>query len=158
RDPLPVRRHVLREQGGTACRQRLRKRRRGQRAPPDDRRDRPLAGRAGDPLRGGLMADDWRVTATLHEEGLVEKLLDRLRRHDVEDEVVARLGGRVAVSTGPGAVFVYADSEGAAREAERLLREVSGAAVTVERWHPIEERWEDPRTPLPQTEAERAEE
>jgi hypothetical protein len=101
------------------------------------------------------MADDWRVTVTLPEEGFVERLLDRLRRHEVEDEVIARLGGRVVVSSGPGTVFVYADSEDAAREAERLLRELSGAEVKVDRWHPIEERWEDPSVPLPQTEAAR---
>jgi hypothetical protein len=94
------------------------------------------------------MADDWRVTATLHEEGFVERILDRLRRHDVADDVVARLGGRVAVTTGPGAVFVYADSEPAAHEAERLLREVAETDVTVERWHPVEERWEDPSVPI----------
>jgi len=105
------------------------------------------------------MADDWRVTATLPEEGFVERLLDRMHRHEVEDEVVARLGGRVAVSTGPGAVFVYADSEGAAREAERLLREVSEAEVRIERWHAIEERWEDPGVPVdPAAEQERLEE
>jgi hypothetical protein len=106
------------------------------------------------------MADDWRVTATLREEGLVEHLLDRLRRHDVGDEVVERLGGRVAVSTGPSHVFVYADSEGAAREAERILRELCDthgldADLTVHRWHPVEERWEEADVLLPQTEAER---
>jgi hypothetical protein len=106
------------------------------------------------------MADDWRVTATLREEGLVEHLLDRLRRHEVEDNVVARLGGRVAVSTGHSHVFVYADGETAAREAERLLRELCDAQeleadFDVHRWHPLEERWEDASVPLPQTEAER---
>jgi hypothetical protein len=101
------------------------------------------------------MADDWRVTATLPDEGFVERLLDRFRRHDVEDEVIARLGGRVVVSSGPGTVFVYADSKGAAREAERLLHELSEAKVTVDRWHPIEERWEDASVPLPQTETAR---
>jgi hypothetical protein len=106
------------------------------------------------------MADEWRITATLHEEGLVDRLLDRLRRHEVEDEVMARLGGRVAVSTGPSHVFVYADSEGAARETKRLLRNVSlahglEAEVTIHRWHALEGRWEDAAVPLPQTVAER---
>jgi hypothetical protein len=106
------------------------------------------------------MADDWRVTATLHEEGLVEHLLDRLRRHEVEDDVIERLGGRVAVSTGPSHVFVYTDSERAAREAERILGELSRAHeieadVVVHRWHPIEERWEDASVPMPETESAR---
>jgi hypothetical protein len=105
------------------------------------------------------MADDWRVTATLHEEGLVEQLLDRLHRHEIGDEVIERLGGRVAVSTGPSRVFVYTDSEGAAREAERILRDLRAAHdldtdLAVQRWHPVEERWEDAAVPLPQTEVE----
>jgi hypothetical protein len=101
------------------------------------------------------MADDWRVTARLHEEGLVERLLDRLRRNEVEDQLLARLAGRVVVTSGPGAVFAYAGDEADARQAERLLNELSEAEVTVDRWHPIEERWEDAGVPLPQTEAER---
>jgi hypothetical protein len=106
------------------------------------------------------MADDWRVTATLHEEGLVEQLLDRLRRQEVGDKVVARLGGRVAVTTGDSHIFIYADSEAAAREAERVVQELCRAHdleadVALHRWHPLEERWEDAGVPLPQTEAER---
>ena len=105
------------------------------------------------------MADDWRVTATLHEESLVERLLDRLHRQEVGDEVVERLGRRVAVSTGPSHVFLYADSESAARESERILRELCAAhdldaEVAVHRWHPVEERWEDAAVPLPQAGAE----
>ncbi len=106
------------------------------------------------------MADDWRVTATLHEEGLVERLLDGLHRHEVRQDVVERLGNRVAVSTGPTHVFIYADSEGAAHEAERIVQELGEAhelepEVAVHRWHPLEERWEEASVPLPQTEAER---
>jgi hypothetical protein len=106
------------------------------------------------------MADDWRVTATLHDPDFVDRLLQRLRRHELEEDVVERLGGRVAVTTGPTHVFVYADSEGAARQAERVVRDVCAAhgfeaEVTVDRWHPAEERWEDARIPLPQTESER---
>src|SRR5205809_6581458 len=97
-------------------------------------------------VRSAAMADDWRVKVTLHEEGLLEHLLDGLRRHEVEHEVAKRLGGRVAVSTGPSHLFVYADSDGAAREAERILRELCAtheleADVAVHHWHPIEERW-----------------
>jgi len=106
------------------------------------------------------MADDWRVTATLHQPGHAEQLVDRLQRHRVGDEVVARLGGRVAVSTGDSQVFIYADSEGAAHEAIRIVEELSGAdaleaEVELHRWHPLEERWEDADVPLPRTEAER---
>ena len=60
------------------------------------------------------MADDWRVTATLHQPGHTEELVDRMQRHRVGDEVRARLGGRVAASTSDSHVFVYADRESAA--------------------------------------------
>src|SRR4029450_1373677 len=73
------------------------------------------------------MADDWRVTATLHDPDFVDRLLQRLRRHELEEGGVERLGGGGAVSTGPTHVFVYADSEGAARQAERVLRDVCAA-------------------------------
>jgi hypothetical protein len=106
------------------------------------------------------MADDWRVTATLHQPGHAEQLVDRLQRHRVGDEVLARLGGRVAVSTGDSQVFIYADSERAAHEATRIVQELSRAdgleaELELHRWHPLEERWEDADVPLPRTEAER---
>ncbi|HKB27688.1 MAG TPA: hypothetical protein VKC59_01575 [Candidatus Limnocylindrales bacterium] len=106
------------------------------------------------------MADDWRVTATLHQPGHTEELVDRMQRHRVGDEVLARLGGRVAVSTGASHVFVYADSEGAAHEAVRVVQELSRenaleAGLELHRWHPLEERWEEATVPMPRTDAER---
>jgi hypothetical protein len=106
------------------------------------------------------MADDWRLTATLHQPGHAEQLVERLQGHQVGDEVLARLGGRVAVSTDDAQVFIYADSEGAAHEATRIVQELSlahalEAQLELHRWHPLEERWEDADVPLPQTEAER---
>jgi len=106
------------------------------------------------------MADDWRVTATLHQPGHAEELVDRMQRHRVGNEVLARLGGRVAVSTGDSQVFVYADSEDAAHEAVRIVQELSRAhaleaELELHRWHPLEERWEEADVPMPQTGAER---
>jgi hypothetical protein len=68
---------------------------------------------------------------------------------------------RVAVTHDEGDVFLYADSQTAA---ERARSEVQQAmtdggiegAVTVWRWHPLEDRWEDAAAPLPASEAERA--
>ena len=106
------------------------------------------------------MVDDWRVTATLHQPGRAEQLVDRLQRHQVGDEVLARLGGRVAVTTGDSQVFIYADTERAAHEATRIVQELSGtegleAELELHRWHPLEERWEDAEVPMPRTKAER---
>jgi hypothetical protein len=106
------------------------------------------------------MADDWRVTATLHQPGHAEELVDRMQRHQVGDQVLARLGGRVAVTTGDSHVFVYADSEGAAHEAVRIVQELGRehgleADLELHRWHPLEERWEEATVPMPRTDAER---
>jgi hypothetical protein len=109
------------------------------------------------------MAEDWRVTVTLEGDAAVEPTLEWLRSHEVEDEVRERLGNRVAVSGGDDQVFIYADTEAAAREAERLVRDLlaqHGARGTfaVDRWHPIEEQWKDATVPLPTTPAEQARE
>lgn len=106
------------------------------------------------------MADDWRITVTLHEEGLAERLFTWLPEHGVEDDVRERLGDRVAVSTGEGHVFLYADTREVAREAERVVREVLAAReleadISLDRWHPLAEQWEDESSPLPRTEEER---
>ncbi len=106
------------------------------------------------------MGDDWRVTATLHQPGHAEQLVDRLQRHRVGEEVLARLGGRVAVSTGESQIFIYADSERAAHEAARMVQELSSeqaleTELALHRWHPVEEQWEDTDVPMPRTQAER---
>src|SRR5579875_398290 len=68
--------------------------------------------------------------------------------------------GRVAVGAGDSSIFLYAGSEAAAREAERVTRDLLAdqnltADLAVHRWHPAEEKWEDPSVPLPQTAAQR---
>ena len=71
-----------------------------------------------------------------------------------------RLGHRVAVSADGSNVFLYAGSEDAAREADRMIREILAqrqltATFKLDRWHPIEQEWEDAGTPLPQTAEQR---
>jgi hypothetical protein len=108
------------------------------------------------------MADDFRVTVTFQgEPGALGWLTERLREHSVEDDVRDRLGGRVSVSGGGEHVFLYTDSAAAAAEAEQVVRSLVGergleAGFAVDRWHPIEERWEDASKPLPATDSERA--
>jgi len=100
--------------------------------------------------------DDWRVTVTLHDEAHVRRALQSLREHEAEDDVRRRLGHRVAVSADGPRVFLYAGSEDAAREADRVVREVLaqrglGADFALDRWHPAEEDWQDADVPLPQS-------
>lgn len=107
------------------------------------------------------MSDDWRVNVRLTSEDHAGELIAALHEKDVEDDVRQRLGGRLAVSVGDDRrhVFVYADSDAAATEAERIVQgifqahDLSGRS-RVERWHHVEEEWEDAGVPLPTSGAE----
>ena len=110
------------------------------------------------------MADDWRVTVTLPEHEHARGLLSSLRERDLSEELRDALKGRVAVSIDGPNVFLYANSRRAAEAGEQSLREaldeigVDGEP-TLERWHPVEERWESPDVTLtPSQEHERLEE
>src|SRR5215470_3936338 len=105
-------------------------------------------------------SNDWRVTITLTSRAHADRAHRSVSEQAVESDVRARLGRGVAVGSGDQQVFLYAGSETAAREAERVAREVLGregiqADFELHRWHPIEEQWEDPAVAMPQTEAER---
>ena len=72
-----------------------------------------------------------------------------------------RLGYNIAVGAGGSQVFLYAGAEVAAWQAERIARDVLArrhfqAECAIHRWHPLEERWEDPDAAMPRTEAELA--
>jgi len=100
------------------------------------------------------------VTVTFDDEEHVGWLGDRLRLHQVEDATRERLGGRVSVSGEGMHVFLYADSAAAAEEAEKIVRTILSerslaATFALDRWHPLEERWEDGSKALPDTPAER---
>jgi hypothetical protein len=104
--------------------------------------------------------DDWRVTVTLHDAELAERAVRFVREREVEADVHRRLGHRVAVSADGPSIFLYAGTEDAAREAERVVREVLAerrldAEFALDRWHPDEEAWEDAGAPVPETAAER---
>ncbi len=109
------------------------------------------------------MADDWRITVDFDDEGDGTQLAEWLAAVDLEGEQRASLGDRVIVSRDGPRVYLYADSEGPAREAlrtvtERIEHEHLAARTALERWHPVEQEWEGASVPLPTTEAELAEE
>ncbi len=98
--------------------------------------------------------DDWRVTVTLPDEADVKQAVRSVR--EAEEDSSRRLGHRIAVSEDGRTIFLYAGTEDAAREAERVVREVLAerqltASFALDRWHPIEQEWEDASVPLPQT-------
>ena len=108
------------------------------------------------------MADeDWRVTVTLPDERAVQRALQAVREHQVEDDVRHRLGRRVAVSADGNRIYLYAGTEDAAREADQVARDALAkreltAEFALDRWHPIEQEWEDAGAPMPETAEQRA--
>ena len=106
-----------------------------------------------------VTGDEWRVEIDLEHENQHLALGERIRSLDLDDEARRRLGGSVTVTRDRSRMFLYASSESAAHEAERVARELIGAEglnaqVRVTRWHPVEEAWRDASEPLPQTEEE----
>ena len=106
------------------------------------------------------MADDWRLTTTLPGEDEARTIVSALHGREVRHELRGELGGRIAVSRDEATVFLYADTRRAADAATRVLRSVLeehdvAAEPRLDRWHPIEERWEDASVPLPESEEER---
>jgi hypothetical protein len=104
--------------------------------------------------------DDWRVTATLHDQAGSGHAAQSVLDHEAAGDVRRQLGHRVAVSADGDRLFLYAGSEDAAREADMIVRGVLAqhglsADFALERWHPIEEQWEDAGAGMPQTAAQR---
>jgi len=108
-------------------------------------------------------SDDWRVTlsVTSAPAGQAEQSAEQPPGlGQVEDDIRRQVGRGIAVGAGDAQIFLYADTETAAGDAERIARDVLAghgmmAETAVHRWHPIEERWETPDVPIPQTKAER---
>jgi hypothetical protein len=68
-------------------------------------------------------------------------------------------GARVAVTGEQDHVFIYADSLALAEQAQEAVRRAMSDSgldgeISLWRWHPLEERWEDASLPLPQTDSE----
>jgi hypothetical protein len=100
------------------------------------------------------------VTISLTDPAQLEQARQSFSAHEVEEDVRRQLGRSVAIGAGDSQVFLYAGTENAARDAERVARDVlAGQGIQAEfalhHWHPIEEEWEDPDVALPRTEAER---
>jgi hypothetical protein len=103
-------------------------------------------------------SDDWRVTLSVSSPEAGQAEQSSLRQ--VEDEIRGRVGRDIAVGAGDAQIFLYAGTETAAGDAERMARDVlarhgMAAETALHRWHPIEEQWETPDVAMPQTKAER---
>ncbi|HWF54839.1 MAG TPA: hypothetical protein VG223_09435 [Solirubrobacteraceae bacterium] len=105
------------------------------------------------------MNDDWRLRVTLHEHGIAHALSERLAVANIEHDLQEAFADKVVVSIDGAELFCYAGTREQAQAAETLIRKVAGehgweVATELTRWHPTAEQWEDPDTPLPQTDAE----
>lgn len=66
-----------------------------------------------------------------------------------------RLGWNIALSHAGPYVFLYADTEAGARQAEGVVRDVLAqqglvaAGFALDRWQPAEQEWQDASAPLP---------
>jgi len=104
-------------------------------------------------------SDDWRVTISL-SDAQAGQAQQSFSPHQVAEDIRRQVGRGIAVGEGDAQIFLYADSQTAAGDAEQIARDVLArqgvaAAFAVHRWHPIEEQWENPDVPMPQTKAER---
>ena len=105
-------------------------------------------------------SDDWRVTISVSGQAPAGQAQQQVPLREVEEDIRGQVGRGIAVGAGDAQVFLYAGTETAARDAEQIARDVlAGHGIAADsalhRWHPIEERWENPDVPMPQTEAER---
>ena len=105
-------------------------------------------------------SDDWRVTISVRGQPDTGPAQQPVPLPEAEEDIRREVGRGIAVGAGDAEIFLYAGTETAARDAERIARDVlAGHGMTAEsavhRWHPLEERWEDPDVPMPQTKAER---
>ncbi|MBV9451532.1 MAG: hypothetical protein JO345_37160 [Streptosporangiaceae bacterium] len=97
------------------------------------------------------MDEDWRVTARFTGEPHVVQILEALRHRRLAGEVRRRLGEEIVVSSSGRHMFLYASNAEAAEEAAQVLRDVLGqhdlaADFRLERWHPLEQLWDDSPT------------
>ncbi len=103
------------------------------------------------------MHDEFRVQVHAQAPG---KVVDALKTVQVADDARHELP-RLAITHEGDHVFLYADSSDAAEHAREMVAQAMAqhaiaGEVSVMRWHPLEERWEDASAPLPATEADRA--
>ena len=105
------------------------------------------------------MAEEWRLQVKFEREGDARALAKRLQAPDLEHDMERSFHDRVVVSRDGPVVFCYANSRAQAEAAQRTienLNDTSGwrAEVSLERWHPLAEKWELPDAELPDSPAD----
>jgi hypothetical protein len=109
------------------------------------------------------MNDDWRLRIDLKNPEQAQELAQELEAHELEEDAERSMHDRVIVSVDGSEVFGYA---GTREQAEDVGKTIEALAtnhgwqpmIELRHWHPTAEEWEDPATPLPQTDADEAQE
>jgi hypothetical protein len=109
------------------------------------------------------MNDDWRLRIDLHDDGLAHRLSELLGAGALEHDLEQSFHDRVVVSVDGDEVFCYTGTRSQAESAEQVVRalaEQQGWQLDLQlaHWHPTAEQWEDPDTPLPESEVQAARE
>jgi hypothetical protein len=104
--------------------------------------------------------DDWRLTITLETAEHLPAIL-RLREAHLASTLRTQLDPTAIVTHADAHIYAYLTSEAAAIATEALALDVLGESGVdveskLERWHPIEQRWESLDVPLPRTDEELA--
>ena len=103
------------------------------------------------------MADDFRIVVEFEEDQHGLSFGRRLGERRFEKEVREQLGDRVLVTRDGPHVFLYTATQEQAEAAAKMVQDVLAedqmrADVSpIQRWHHVEERWEDASQPLPRT-------
>jgi hypothetical protein len=107
------------------------------------------------------MSDDWRLRVHLDDERAARELTERLGAPELEHDLEQSFHDRVAVSLDGSEVFCYTGTRAQAERVDQIIRSLGDQnswqlESELRHWHPTAEEWEDPDTPLPDTDAQRA--
>jgi len=104
-----------------------------------------------------IPSDDWRVHVRLHGHGRVRAITERLDAADLEHDLEEAFEDKVIVSVDGSELFCYTGTREQADAVVKLISEVAAdhePELTLQRWHPTAQAWEDADEPLPATDAE----
>lgn len=109
------------------------------------------------------MNDDWRLRVVLVDREDAEQLTDALRGHGVGSDRTRSIHDRVIVSVDGPEVFCYAGTREQAQACRAPIESIAAErgwkpGYELKHWHPTAEQWEDPELPLPESDAQHAEE
>ncbi len=109
------------------------------------------------------MNDDWRLRIDMHDEEHVRELTRALEEHPEGPSDSGPGDDRVIVTHDGAEVFAYAATREQAEHTRDTVGKLAGdhswqVDFELMHWHPTAEEWEDPDKPLPENDAQRAEE